>query len=447
VVAAKPQADPEVLKQLAVGKHRTAKKWLWRVGLLAVLGGGIGGYVLWKKQSAAARQPSWVTEKVTLGDLRETVTATGTLNPLDAVEVGAEVSGRVLQVHVDVNDRVKAGQTLVEIDPSSFEARTEESQAQLRSARASLKNAQTTVKEATLKAERTRNLHQRGLASDQDLEAAEAALERAKSGVGSSSAQVTVAQAGLKSAKTNLDKSKILSPIDGIVLARSVEPGQTVTAGFQTPVLFTLARDLTRLELRVDVDEADVGRVKPGQKATFVVDAYPKREFSSEVLRLGNLPKTGTSVVTYEALLSVNNDELLLRPGMTATATIITSEKKQVLSVPNVALRFKPPARSGSTGASRGGGLPIPGMGRGPFGGGRRSGGSGGPRPNASGAPAPAGSAGAPDEAKDAVFVARNGRLERIRVKVGATNGVRTEVESPDLTPGMEVVVDVAETK
>jgi HlyD family secretion protein len=444
VEATKPKADPEVVKQLAVGKHRTAKKWLWRVGILVVLGGGVGGYFMWKKQAAAAQQPSWITEKVTLGDLRETVTATGTLNPLDAVEVGAEVSGRVLEVSVDVNDRVKAGQVLVKIDPTSFEARTEESQAQLRSARASLKNAQTTVTEATLKAERTKNLHQRGLASDQDLEAAEAALERAKASVGSSNAQITVAQAGLKSAKTNLDKSKIFSPIDGIVLARSVEPGQTVTAGFQTPVLFTLARDLTRLELRVDVDEADVGRVKPGQKATFVVDAYPKKEFSSEVLRLGNLPKAGTSVVTYEALLSVNNDELLLRPGMTATATIITSEKKQVLSVPNVALRFKPPARSSSGGSSRGGGLPIPGMGRG-FGGPR--GGGGGPRPNASASPRPAGSAGAEGDSKDAVFVVDNGRLKRIRVKVGATNGIRTEVESPDLSAGMEVVVDVAETK
>ena len=192
----KPLGDPEVVKQLGVGQRRSARKWLWRVLVLVVLlAGGVGGYLFWQSKAAASKQQRFITEPVTLGDLRETVTATGTLYPLDAVEVGAEVSGRVLKVHVDINDRIKAGQPLVEIDPTSFEARTEESQAQLRSARASRKNAETTVKEATLKAERTRNLHQRGLASDQDLEAAEAALERAKSSVSTSSAQITVAQA------------------------------------------------------------------------------------------------------------------------------------------------------------------------------------------------------------------------------------------------------------
>lgn len=426
------QGDPEVLRKLGVGQRRGARRWIgWVVGLVVVLG-VTGGLVVWRAKAAQPKGDQWVTAAVELGDLRETVTATGTLQPLDSVEVGAEVTGRVVKVHVDVNDLVKEGQVLVEIDTEQLTARVEESSAQLRSAQASLQNAKAGVREAEAAAARTRELHKRGLASDKELEAAEATLERSKAQVSSATAQVTVASAGLKSSNTSLAKAIIRSPIDGIVLARSVEQGQTVTAGFQTPVLLTLARDLRNMELRVDIDEADVGKVKEQQRATFVVDAYPKRKFESSVVRLGNLPKAGTTVVTYEAELTVDNADLLLKPGMTATATIITHEKTGVLTVPNAALRFQPEIKS-SNAAARRGGLPLPGLG-GPMG-------RGGARPASS-----ARDAGAkPAQPKQAVWILNQGQLQKVEVEVGSTDGRRTEVRAPELSQGTQVVVDVAE--
>lgn len=430
--------DPQVLAKLGVGKSHTVRRWVVRaIVLLSVLGLVAAG-LLWRAKAKSAPTQSFVTAPVEQGDLRETVTATGTLSPLDAVEVGAEVTGRVLKVNVDVNDQVEQGQVLVEIDQEQLNARVEESQAQLSSASASLRNARASVKEAELKAQRIRELNKRGLASAQELETAEATLERAKASVGTASAQVTVARAGLKSAKTSQGKAVIKSPIDGIVLARSVEPGQTVTSGFQTPVLFTLARDITQMQLKVDVDEADVGKVQDGQPATFVVDAHPKRQFRSKVVRLNNLPKTGTTVITYEGLLTVDNSERLLRPGMTATATIVTKQVKDALTVPNVALRFRPKAAAGGT--SRGAGLPVPGLGRGPGGFGR--GGGFGPRPAGS-----AGADAAPRAPRDAVWVVRDGKPVRIAVEVGVTDGKRTEVKAAELAAGTEVITDVAETK
>lgn len=445
------QGDPEVLKKLGVGQNRSARRWFWRLSIVLVLLGIVAAVMVWRARAARDNQPTFITESVEQGDLNETVTATGTLNPLDAVEVGSEVSGRVIKVSVDINDRVSEGQVLVEIDTETLVARMDEAGAQLRSAQASVTTAKTTTQEAELKAQRMRELHKKGLISDQELEAANAALERAKASVRSASAQVTVAQAGVKTAKTSYGKALVKSPIDGIVLARSVEPGQTVNAGLQTPVLLTLARDITKMELKVDVDEADVGKVKDGLPATFVVDAYPKKKFPSKLVRLNNLPKAGTTVITYEALLMVDNSERLLRPGMTATATIITSERKNVLTVPNAALRFSPRAAGDASAKkpSGGAGLPVPGLGGGrQYGGRGMGGGNRGPRPASSGGPAPAGSAGAGWQrggGSEKVFVLENGKPRRISVTAGATDGKRTEVTSNELTPGMEVIIDVSE--
>jgi HlyD family secretion protein len=278
-------------------------------------------------------------------------------------------------------------------------------------------------------------MHQRGLISDQDLESAEATLARAKASVSTSAAQTTVAMASLKSAKTSLGKATIRAPIDGIVLARTVEVGQTVTAGFQTPILFTLARGLETMQLEIDVDEADVGTVREEQAATFVVDAYPKRVFRSSLVKLGNLPKAGTTVVTYQATLTVENPERLLKPGMTATATIVTSEEKDVLSVPNAALRFEPPAPPGSAKASPG--LPIPGLGAPMRGLGR------GPR--AAGSARAGGSF--ERNRKQHVYVLKNGVPAKLEVEVGATDGRRTAVKGAGMGPGTQVVVDLTEGK
>lgn len=453
------QAEPEVLKTLGVGKGRGVRRWLVRILVpLVALGAAAGGVYVWRTQSNKDKVETYSTENVERGDLRQTVTATGTLSPLDAVEVGAEVTGRVTKVTVDINDTVTVGQLLVELDAEQFEARVEESQAQLRSAQASYKTSKATIAEAEAKAQRTRELHKRGLASSQELETADATLARAKSSATSSSAQISLARAGLKSAKSTKSKTVINSPIDGIVLARSVELGQTVTSGLQTPILFTLARDLNQMELTIDVDEADVGLVKEGQKATFVVDAYPKKTFSSTVKRLHNLPKAGTTVITYQAELIVDNTERLLRPGMTATATVIVNEKSDVLSVPNAALRFKPEGDSEESGGSKPGGLGIPGLGgrvRGMRGVGPRGGG-GGPRPSGGAAPAGSGRAGGPrsdgsgapgGERKDRgrVYIVQAGKPKAVRVLIGASDGQRTEVLSKELQPGTPVIVDVLE--
>jgi HlyD family secretion protein len=419
--------DPEVLAKLGVSRRRGARRLLGRLLLLAVFAAAGGGIWFWRVKASAPKTPSYVTAEVRRGDLRETVTATGTLSPLDAVEVGAEVTGRVTAVHVDINDRVTKDQVLVEIDTEQLKARVEESQAQLQNAQASQKNSAATVKEAEAKAARAREMHKRGLVSDQELETAEAALDRAKAAVSSAAAQTTVALAGLKSAKTSLGKAIIRSPIDGIVLARSVEVGQTVTAGFQTPILFTLARDLSLMQLRIDVDEADVGRVKEGLSATFVVDAFPKRTFSSKLVKLGNLPKPGTTVITYAATLTVDNAERLLKPGMTATATLVTNEKKDVLYVPNAALRFRPPAADAPKAAQPG--LPIPGLGGNFRTGGRRV---SGPRPEGV-------------ASKERLYLLRQGAPVPLTVEVGATDGRRTEVRGEGIAPGVQVVVDVAE--
>jgi HlyD family secretion protein len=426
--------DPEVLKKLGFDRRPSpGRRWALRLTLVALVAAVGTGIWFWRARVNAARAPNYVTASVERGDLRETVTATGTLSPVDAVEVGAEVTGRVTKVTVDINDRVKKDQVLVEIDTEQLLARLEESQAQLQSAQASQRNSGATVKEAESKAVRAREMHARGLISDQDLEAAQASLDRAKATVSTSSAQTTVAMAGLKSAKTSLGKAIIKAPIDGIVLARTVEVGQTVTAGFQTPILFTLARDLTQMQLEIDVDEADVGSVHEGQTATFVVDAYPKRVFRSKLLKLGNLPKASTTVVTYQATLSVENPDRVLKPGMTATATIVTSEVKNVLSVPNAALRFTPPTANSAPRPNPG--LPVPGLGGGMRGMGRQR------------SARPAGSAGAPGPraVRQQVHVVRDGALVAVTVETGATDGRRTEIRSGALTPGTQVVVDLAE--
>jgi HlyD family secretion protein len=430
-----PRGDPDVLSKLGAARRRRSSPWLTRVVAVVLVAAAGGGLWYWRAKASAPKAPNYVTAEVVRGDLREVVTATGTLRPLDAVEVGAEVSGRVTAVTVDINDIVTKGQILVELDTDQLQARLEESQAQLQSAQASQRNSSATVKEAESKAARASEMHKRGLISDQDLEAAQAALDRARASVSSSAAQTTVAAAGLKSARTSLGKAIIKSPIDGIVLARSVEVGQTVTAGFQTPILFTLAKDLNQMQLKIDVDEADVGRIQQDQAATFVVDAHPKRTFSSKLVKLGNLPKSGTAVVAYEAELTVDNKDRLLKPGMTATATIVTSEKKEVLSVPNAALRFQPPAKTAPTSARSA--LPVPGLGGNMRGMGMGRGGGQRQRQRADG-----------EErvVRQRVYVLKQGSLMPITVEVGASDGRRTEIRGQGIEPGMQVVVDIAES-
>jgi HlyD family secretion protein len=377
-----------------------------RPGVLAV---GVvlalsGGYYYWHKLGAA-RTPQFVTAEAKRGNLTVLVTATGTLQPVNTVEVGAEISGLVQKVEADFNARVKTGEPLAEIDTRQLRAQVERSEASLEAAEAALKQAEATLLEARQTARRAEQLAASKLIPEQDLDAARAALARADAGVASAKAQVTVSRAMLNGDRTNLEKAVIRSPINGIVLARKVEPGQTVAASFQTPVLFKLAENLSRMKLIVNVDEADVGVVKEGQSATFRVDAYSDREFTARVASLRNEPQTVQGVVSYEAVLVVDNSEELLRPGMTATATIQTDTRTDVLLVPNAALRFVPP------------GVTPP-------------------------SPSEATLTGR-ELAPSFAWTLKGSKPVAISVKKGLTDGRSTEVLSSQLQPGTTVLVDV----
>jgi len=335
--------DQEVVAVLGLSRNksgRRATKLL--VSLVSVVVVVAGVSVLMHKRAADAA-PRYRTERVDRTDLRVTISATGTLQTLRSVEVGAEVTGRILRILVDYNDKVRRGQLLAEIDPEQLRAAEDQARAQVLSADSSIKTAQATLKESSLAYKRAQEQAVAGLVSAKDLESAAATAARAEASVASAKAGAALSRANLKAAVSKREKTKIYAPIDGIVLSRAVQPGQTVTAGFATPVLFTLAEDLSKLVLHVNVDEADVGRVREGFDATFTVDAYPQRTFASRVLSFRNEPRTSQNVVTYEALLSVNNADGALRPGMTATATITSELHKNALVVPNAALRFAPP--------------------------------------------------------------------------------------------------------
>lgn len=350
--------------------------------------------------------PKYRTEAVVRADVRVTVAATGHLEGINTVEVGAEVTGKVLRVLVGYNDRIVKGQELAEIDPEQLRAAVDEARAQVLSAEANIKTADATLLEARQARERALEQAKSGLVAARELETAQATAARAEANRASSRASAELARASLKSALSRLDKTKILAPIDGIVLARLVEPGQTVTAGFSTPVLFKLAEDLTELELHVDVDEADIGRVREKMVGFFTVDAYPGREFATQVLSLRNDPQTLQNVVTYEGVLSVDNTSRELRPGMTATATIVSETIPDALVIPNAALRFVPPAPAGP--AARGAAdLSLRG-------------------------------------ADKRVYVLQGPTPSPVSVKVGASDGHVTEVLGDSLALGAEVVVDVA---
>jgi HlyD family secretion protein len=394
----------------------TARPWWKRVAWIVVAAAAalaIGMLVVRARRGAAASAgPAYELVAAKRSEVRVTVTATGTLQAVTTVEVGAEVTGKVLTVRVDANDTVKKGQILAEIDPEQLRAAVDEASAQVSSANASIRLAKATKIESALAAERARAQAAEQLISKRDLEAANAAAERAEANLQSATASATLANAGLKSARSKLAKTTIISPIDGIVLSRLVEPGATVTAGFTTPVLFKLAQDLTQMRLNVDIDESDIGRVREGLSATFTVDAFPEKTFPAKLYSLRNEPKTTSNVVTYSAVLSVDNAERLLRPGMTCTTTIVAETRPDVLVVPNAALRFAPPVAGGPGADSK------------------KAAGVEGDR-----------------REKQRVFVL-NGATPTavpvaVPVRVGATDGIVSEIVSGDIQVGTQVITDV----
>jgi HlyD family secretion protein len=331
-------------------KSHASRGWGWRlirwtffIALVVVAG---GAYLQWKNNGKGAPPLLYKTESVQQGNLIITVEATGNLEPTNQVDVGSELSGIVKTGEVDYNDHVTVGQVLARLDPTKLNTQIQQSQAALASAKAQVLSAQATVMETRNELKRLSDLYKingNKAVSQHDLDTAQAALDRAQANEAQTKAAVSQAQASLDANRTDLGKLEIRSPINGVVLTRSIDPVQTVAASFQAPVLFTLAEDLTKMELHVDVDEADVGTVKEGQEATFTVDAYPDREFPARITRVNYGSETTENVVTYETVLDVDNTDLTLRPGMTGTARITVQKIENALLVSNAVLRFTPP--------------------------------------------------------------------------------------------------------
>jgi len=391
--------------------------WAALAGLL-VLG---AGYAYWQQNKQKNAAPVYVTEPAAKGNLTLTVTANGTLQPTRSINIGSELSGTVLRVLVDVNDRVKKGQVLVELDTAKLNDQVTRSRAALASAQAQLAQATATVKESRANLSRLEEVAQLSggkVPSKTELDSARATHDRALAGELSARANVDSARASLATDQTNRSKASIRAPSDGVVLTRSVDPGNAVAASLQAVTLFTLAEDLRQMRLQVNVDEADVGRIQVGQKASFTVSAFPNRRFPAAITRVAFGSTITDNVVTYQTLLDVKNEDLSLRPGMTATSTIVAVERKDVLMVPNTALRFSP--QTGAPAAAKSGSDIMSGM---------------MPRMPRANKKASGGSA-------KQVWVLREGVPVAVKVSPGISDGRMTEITGGELTEGMAVITD-----
>ncbi len=416
--SAKPEDVTQVLG-LGVKKPRR-RRWLWAAVLLIIV--CVGVTILTRKP----QQTKYVTEPARNGDLVVTVSATGTLEPLKKVDVGIEVSGTIKTVEVDYNAEVKIGQVLARLDTTRLEAQAQQNEAAFAAAQAKVLQTQASVEEANAQLGRLNRVHELSngkMPSENELDTAKANLARYRADEASAKAAVSQAQASLNVNRTDIGKAVVVSPINGVVLTRSVEPGQTVAATFQAPTLFTLAEDLTQMELQVDVDEADVGQVKPGQDASFTVDAYPDRTFPAKITQVRYGSETTDGVVTYKTVLKVDNSSLVLRPGMTATAIITVEKRENVLVVPNSALRFVPTASSTPQKKQSRGlvAMLLPGP----------------PRMEAA-------KTVEPDSKKkeQQVWTVRNGELAAVAVTKGLSDGLKTEVLGGSIQAGAELVTE-----
>ncbi|MBK1834159.1 efflux RND transporter periplasmic adaptor subunit [Roseibacillus ishigakijimensis] len=421
------------LADIMASAQRSHSRGRWFTLLVLLL--LAAGVILWLRQREERNDldPTFATESIRRGAVALTITTTGTLEPLNEVTIGSEISGTVAEVYVDINDEVTKGQPLAKLDTTKLAQQTEISRASLRAANASVSQAQASLQEARANLARLQKLHEVSAGrspSQADLDAAQATVARAQADLEAAQAQVAQAQANLISNESDLKKGVLHSPVDGVVLTRSIEVGQTVAAQFQAPELFVIAEDLSTMNLVVAVAEADIGRVATRQRATFTVDAWPKRTFSAEVEKVSFGSEVTDNVVTYETELSVTNEDLSLRPGMTATATIAVAEAEDVLLVPNTALRFDPsqtaPAGEGAEPKKSLVQSLTPGPPRRGNGSGRR----------------PPGEEPAPGSAKpDRVWVLRDGRPVPILVETGLSDGRHTGITAPDLHAGEAVII------
>lgn len=401
-------------------KGQRQRRWLW-LGMVLTIVAGAG--LLFFRNSEEPVGARYTTAPAEIGPLVVTVSATGNLRPTNKVEVGSELSGIVDQVFVDVNDQVSAGQILARLDLAKLRDAVARAKANLAVTEAQVLQARATADESQLALKRYRQVAELSggkVPSRTEMDGAEADLKRAEAGLASARAGVTEAKANLQSDETDLDKASIRSPIHGVVLTREVEPGQTVAASFQAPVLFTLAEDLSKMELQVDVDEADVSQVHAGQNATFTVDAWPGRKYAAIITRVSYGSQEKDNVVSYLTVLAVDNQDHSLRPGMTGTAAITTVTRENALLVANAALRFSPAVPD--RGAEKSTGSVVSAL---------------MPRPPVQSRQVQATVNGAPR-----VWVLRDGELTAVAVQTGVSNGRMTEIISGELQAGMQVITE-----
>ena len=345
---------------------------------------------------------AYKTEKVSRGEINALVTATGTVNAVTTVSVGTQVSGTIKRLMVDYNSPVKKGQLLAQIDPSNVQAQVDQANANLWSAKATMEKAAVATLDARRTLLRNKDLFAQNFIARSDLDTAETNAQSAEAQQKVTNAQVGQAQAALKIAETNLQYTTILSPVDGTVISRSVDVGQTVAASFQTPTLFSIAQDLTKMQIDTNVDEADIGKVQVGQTVSFTVDAYPDTIFIGKVAVVRNAPITVSNVVTYDVVIQVDNSQLMLKPGMTANVSITIETRKDVLRIPNSALRFKPAEITGKSEKSQ-----------------NKQGMKG-----------------------TKVWILENDKPKPVKVNIGLSDGNYTEISAGELKEGQEIITD-----
>lgn len=365
----------------------------------------------WARGSAEPNAVAYQEVAVERGDIEASVTATGTLSALVTVDVGSQISGRIQALYADFNSRVEAGQRIAKIDPALFEAAVERAQANVAAAEASIKRAEVQAADARRQAERTETLITRGLIARSERDTAATAAAAAEADLTAARASALQARASLREARANLEYTDILSPTEGVVISRSVNVGQTVAASLQAPVLFTIAQDLRQMQVNTSVAEADIGRLRDGMAVYFTVDAYPGERFEGQVRQIRNAATVNLNVVTYDAVIDVDNPALKLKPGMTANVRFIIDARDDVLRVPAAALRFRP--ASGET-----------------------------PRPVR--VPDGASSSDRSASRGDAVWVLREGRPQRVPVNTGLSDGLHVELTGNELAEGDRVITGTA---
>jgi HlyD family secretion protein len=385
------------------------------------------GYGFWRWGSSPKESP-YVTMPVQRGNVTQVVSSTGTLQAVVTVLVGSQISGTIDKLFADFNTKVKAGQVVAQLNQDKFKAAVDQARANLLAAESNLAKAKVSVVDAQRTLQRNRELRKRDLMAQSELDAAQTAYDAALAQLEVNKAQTAQAQAALNQAMVDLNNTVIRSPVDGIVISRNVDVGQTVAASLQAPTLFTIANDLAKMEVHTNVDEADVGNVSEGQEVTFTVDAFPARRFRGRVHQVRNAPTVVQNVVTYDAVVRIDNKELLLKPGMTANVQFLVNRKEDVLTIPNMAMRFKPPDQKNEAQEL----LRQEQSRAAPTVGARRT------------SRSPGGGGGGRGGRRITIYVLSAGKAEPVEVQLGITDGSKTEVRDGELREKDAVIIGMA---